>query len=55
MFAFQEAISEVPMMGSPVPYYEMSEDDDDDEDESKKKHLPILPAEKGILLSPNYR
>lgn len=57
-------MSEVPVIGSPVPEYEVLGDDDDEEDEDdesgerKKRRLlpvPLPPAEKGILMSPSYR
>lgn len=58
-------MSEVPVLESPVPDYEVAgggededEDEDDDEAKRKKKRLqPVLlpPADKGILLSPSYR
>ncbi|XP_071519350.1 uncharacterized protein [Panulirus ornatus] len=59
----REAMSEVPVIGSPVPDYEVIGDDDDDDDDDenglrkKRRSLPVPlpPADKGILMSPSYR
>lgn len=57
-------MSEVPVIGSPVPEYEVIGDDDDDDDDDdengarKKRRLPpvpLPPPDKGILMSPTYR
>ncbi|XP_063858088.1 uncharacterized protein LOC135099630 [Scylla paramamosain] len=59
---FREAMSEVPVVGSPVPEYEVEEEkEEEDEEEArirkKKRLLPVAlpPADKGILRSPSYR
>ncbi|XP_063889771.1 uncharacterized protein LOC135116338 [Scylla paramamosain] len=55
-------MSEVPVVGSPVPEYEVEEEkEEEDEEEArirKKKRLlavALPPADKGILRSPSYR
>ena len=52
-------MSEVPNMGSPVPDYRLSPDEDEEMEDKRRKNgpaaVPLPPAEKGILLSPNYR
>lgn len=57
----QEAITEVPELGSPMPEYEIYNDDDDmdeDDDSDEKRRAVItlpLPPEKGILIGPSCR
>ena len=58
-------MSEVPVIGSPIPEYEMAgeeEEEEEEEDEEarmrKKRRMlpvPLPPADKGILMSPSYR
>ncbi|KAG0729145.1 Glia maturation factor gamma [Chionoecetes opilio] len=57
-------MSETPVVGSPVPEYELAGEDDEEEEEDeearmrkKRRLLPISlpPADKGILMSPSYR
>ncbi|XP_063848083.1 zinc finger CCCH domain-containing protein 13-like [Scylla paramamosain] len=59
---FREAMSEVPVVGSPVPEYEVEEEEEEEDEEEarmrkKKRLLPVAlpPADKGILMSPSYR
>ncbi|XP_063883907.1 uncharacterized protein LOC135112891 isoform X2 [Scylla paramamosain] len=58
----QEATSEVPVVGSPVPEYEVEEEEEEEDEEEarmrkKKRSLAVAlpPADKGILRSPSYR
>ncbi|XP_063858036.1 uncharacterized protein LOC135099570 isoform X2 [Scylla paramamosain] len=58
----KEATSEVPVVGSPVPEYEVEEEEEEEDEEEarmrKKKRLlavALPPADKGILMRPSYR
>ncbi|XP_063857470.1 uncharacterized protein LOC135098959 isoform X7 [Scylla paramamosain] len=57
-----EATSEVPVVGSPVPEYEVEEEEEEEDEEEarmrkKKRSLAVAlpPADKGILMRPSYR
>ncbi|XP_063857982.1 nuclear receptor corepressor 2-like isoform X2 [Scylla paramamosain] len=58
----KEATSEVPVVGSPVPEYEVEEEEEEEDEEEarmrkKKRSLAVAlpPADKGILMRPSYR